>query len=91
MVTHSQNAPSNSANAGSVLLYLNCNNSLAAAGSPGYSAASPEGRAQAAQNAAAGAEQEAQELAWRGTGEGQVWCATTETQLPEVAPLAGCH
>ena len=63
VVTHSEKAPwikGNNFNAvtDTVLLYLNCNATVASATSPGNSAASPEGRAAiAAANAAAAKEQ----------------------------------
>jgi hypothetical protein len=63
VVTHSEKAPwikGNSFNAvtDTVLLYLNCNATVASATSPGNSAASPEGRAAiAAANAAAAKDQ----------------------------------
>jgi len=63
MVTHSEKAPwikGNNFNAvtDTVLLYLNCNATVASATSPGNSAASPEGRAAiAAANAAAAKDQ----------------------------------
>ena len=63
VVTHSEKAPwikGNNFNAvtDTVLLYLNCNATVASATSPGNSAASPEGRAAiAAANAAAAKDQ----------------------------------
>jgi hypothetical protein len=63
VVTHAENAPwikGNKFNAVSdtVLLYLNCNATVASATTPGNSAASPEGRAAiAAANAAAAQDQ----------------------------------
>jgi hypothetical protein len=64
-----------------VLLSLNCNDSVAAPGKPGNSAASPEGRV---------AKQQQQEVEWRGTQQGQVWCAAALEQHPEWFPLDGC-
>jgi hypothetical protein len=64
-----------------VLLSLNCNDSVAAPGKPGNSAASPEGRV---------AKQQEQEVEWRGTQQGQVWCAAALEQHPEWFPLDGC-
>ena len=65
VVTHSQKAPWTKLNgkrfnsvSGTVLLYLNCNATVASATTPGNSAASPEGRAAiAAANAAAAQDQ----------------------------------
>ena len=63
VVTHSEKAPwikgtSFNAVTDTVLLYLNCNATVASATSPGNSAASPEGRAAiAAANAAAAKDQ----------------------------------
>ena len=63
VVTHSRNAPWIKGNkfkavSDTVLLYLNCNATVASARTPGNSAASPEGRAAiAAANAAAAQDQ----------------------------------
>ena len=62
MVTHSEKAPwikGNNFNAvtDTVLLYLNCNATVASATSPGNSAASPEGRAAIAAAKAAAAKE----------------------------------
>jgi hypothetical protein len=54
-----------------VLVSLDCNGLVASATNPGYSAASPEGRA-------ALKEQKKQE--WLATAEGQEWCVTTAKQ-----------
>ena len=64
MVTHSEKAPwikGNNFNAvtDTVLLYLNCNATVASAASPGNSAASPEGRAAIAAAKAAAAKDHA--------------------------------
>ena len=64
VVTHSEKAPwikGNSFNAvtDTVLLYLNCNATVASATSPGNSAASPEGRAAIAAAKAAAAKDQA--------------------------------
>jgi hypothetical protein len=64
-----------------VLVSLNCNDTLASAGKPGNSAASPEGRAAKEQQAA---------LAWRKTPDGQAWCEQAQQHHPDWFPIEGC-
>jgi hypothetical protein len=65
-----------------VLLYLNCNAEAASANSPGYSAASPEGRA---------AKKEQANVEWRMTPEGQEWCESAAELWPDWVPAKGCE
>jgi len=76
---------------GTVLLDLNCNDSVASAGKPGYSAASPEGRTAIAKAEEEAAKQKQEELAWLASDKGQAFCLERETEHPEWEPLAGCH
>jgi hypothetical protein len=64
-----------------MLLSLNCNATLATAGHPGNSAASPEGQL-------AKEQQEAE--AWRRTPDGQAWCQQAQQKHPDWFPLEGC-
>ena len=65
-----------------VLVSLDCNGAVATPGNPGYSAASPEGRA---------ALQEIKKLEWLASDDGQVYCAEQESKHPDWAPIDGCH
>lgn len=64
-----------------MLLSLNCNATLATAGHPGNSVASPEGHE-------AKKQQEAE--AWRRTPDGQAWCEQAQQKHPDWFPLEGC-
>jgi hypothetical protein len=57
-----------------VLIALDCNGIVASATNPGYSAASPEGRAAAKKQ---------QNEEWMKTPEGQQWCATATKEHPD--------
>jgi hypothetical protein len=65
-----------------VLVALDCNGAVATPGNPGYSAASPEGRAVI---------QEQKKLEWMASDEGQSYCEKAERQHPDWAPIDGCH
>jgi hypothetical protein len=65
-----------------VLVSLDCNGIPASSSKPGYSAASPEGRA---------AIQEQKKMEWLATDEGQAYCEKAERQHPDWAPIPGCH
>ena len=64
-----------------VLLSLNCNAAVAAAGVSGNSAASPAGQKAKKDEAA---------LAWRQTPDGQAWCVQAKQQHPDWFPVEGC-
>jgi hypothetical protein len=63
-----------------VLVALDCNGVVATAGNPGYSAASPEGRA---------AVKEQQKQEWLKTPDGQQWCVTAAKEHPDWALKCG--
>jgi len=65
-----------------VLVALDCNGAVATPGNPGYSAASPEGRA---------AVKEAKQQEWLATDDGQVYCVKAEKDHPEWGQIPGCH
>jgi hypothetical protein len=65
-----------------VLVSLDCNGVPASAAQPGYSAASPEGRA---------AIEEQKKLEWLATDDGQAYCAKAERLHPQWGPIPGCH
>ena len=65
-----------------VLVALDCNGNVASATNPGYSAASPEGRA---------AVKEQQKREWLASDDGQAYCAKAEAQHPEWGEIPGCH
>jgi hypothetical protein len=81
--TKSATPPNGFAGAGSnvVLVALDCNGNVASANSPGYSAASPQGRK---------AIQEQRSKEWRASETGQAWCRTAEKTHPEWGQLPGC-
>jgi hypothetical protein len=70
VVTRSQKV----ADGNKVLLYLNCNATMASATDPGYSAASPEYRA---------AQKKQSSVEWKRTPEGQQWCKWADKVHPE--------
>jgi hypothetical protein len=87
LVTHSRMAPfvrdvgDAFAHTGSeVLLSLNCNAAVASANAPGNSAGSSVGSA---------AKKKQESIEWRSRN--PEWCALTESEHPEWAPLEGCH
>ena len=65
-----------------VLVALDCNGNVASATNPGYSAASPEGRAVI---------KEQQKKEWLASDDGQAYCAKAEKQHPEWGQIPGCH
>jgi hypothetical protein len=65
-----------------VLVSLDCNGTVASATSPGYSAASPEGRK---------AIQKVKDQEWYGTEGGQIYCRKYEKTYPDRPPLKGCN
>jgi hypothetical protein len=71
-------APSNGS---TVLVSLNCNGGAASIGGAGNSAASPEGKKAA---------QEQADIEYRGTAAGQQDCRAYERQNPDAASLPGC-
>lgn len=89
IVTRSQQAPwTSGANfvpvTDTVLLYLNCNQTLAGPGVPGNSAASPEGRQ---------AKKDQEAYVWKSTTEeGAQWCAANQKAHPDwgAAAFNGC-
>ncbi len=89
VVTYSQKAPWIKGDnfkpvSDTVLLYLDCNAAVASAGTPGNSAASPEGQK-------AKKEQEAE--VWRSTTpDGAAWCAQAQKDHPDwgAAAFKGC-
>jgi hypothetical protein len=65
-----------------VRVALDCNGDVASATNPGYSAASPEGRAVI---------KEQQKREWLASDDGQAYCAKAEKQHPEWGQIPGCH
>jgi thiamine monophosphate kinase len=65
-----------------LLLSLNCNDTVASAGHPGNSAASPEGRE---------AKKEQAKVEWLSTtADGQAWCAQALVEHADWFPIEGC-